>query len=188
MMYQHFILYKPYGMISQLGTHGYKNKRGLNELFSFPDGVQPIGRLDEDSEGLLLMTNDTKLSVHIRSSNIEKEYWVQLDGEITADAIQKLQTGIKLVIKKEAITTKPCKAWRIVNEPNFAPRYPATRAGAHRPSSWLAIVLVEGKFRQVRKMTAAVGFPSLRLVRVRIGNIKLDNLNVCEVKQVHSLI
>jgi 23S rRNA pseudouridine2457 synthase len=92
-----------------------------------------------------------------------------------------------LVIKKEAILTKPCKAWKI-EEPNFEERCPPTRAGHHRPYSWLAIVLQEGKFRQVRKMTAAVGFPTLRLVRVRIGDIRLDDMKPGEVTPKGALI
>ena len=186
-LHHHYILCKPYGMLSQLGTEGYKKKRGLSELFDFPKGVYPVGRLDEDSEGLLMMTSDSKLSVQIRSAAIEKEYWVQLDGEITNEAIEKLQKGLHLVIKKEAVLTKPCKAWKIV-EPSFEERYPPTRAGQHRPYSWLAIVLQEGKFRQVRKMTAAVGFPTLRLVRVRIGNIRLGNMKPGEVIYMDALI
>jgi 23S rRNA pseudouridine2457 synthase len=174
-------------MLSQLGTEGYKKKRGLSELFDFPKGVYPVGRLDEDSEGLLMMTSDSKLSVQIRSASIEKEYWVQLDGEITDEAIAQLQIGLHLVIKKETILTKPCKAWKI-NEPHFEERYPPTRAGHHRPYSWLAIVLYEGKFRQVRKMTAAVGFPTLRLVRVRIGDIRLDDMKTGEVRPMETLI
>ena len=184
--HHHYILYKPYGMLSQLGTEGYKRKRGLSELFDFPKGVYPVGRLDEDSEGLLMMTSDSKLSVQIRSAAIEKEYWVQLDGEISDEAIQQLQSGLHLVIKKEAILTKPCKAWKI-DEPHFEERYPPTRAGQHRPYSWLAIVLQEGKFRQVRKMTAAVGFPTLRLVRVRIGDISLNDMKPGEVRPMEAL-
>lgn len=183
----HYVLYKPFEMLSQLGTEGYKRKRGLAELFDFPKGVYPIGRLDEDSEGLLMMTSDNKLSVEIRSESVEKEYWVQLDGDITNEAIDKLQAGLHLVIKKEAIVSKPCKAWKITEEPHFEERFPPTRAGKHRPYSWLAIVLKEGKFRQVRKMTAAVGYPTLRLIRVRIGNIKLDEMKPGEVKQIDDL-
>ncbi len=183
-MHKHFIIYKPYGMLSQHGTKGYKKKRGLAELFDFPIGVQPVGRLDEDSEGLLLLTSDNKLNIHIRSKKIEKEYWVQLDGEITEDAILKLQSGVTITCDKLPYKTLPCKAWRINKDPDFPDRIPATRAGRHRPYSWLAIVLNEGKFRQVRKMTAAVGFPTLRLIRMRIGNIELGSMQPSEVKEV----
>ena len=171
-------------MLSQHGTAGYKKKRGLAELFDFPIGVQPVGRLDEDSEGLLLLTSDNKLNIHIRSKKIEKEYWVQLDGEITEDAILKLQSGVTITCDKLPYKTLPCKAWRINKDPDFPDRIPATRAGRHRPYSWLAIVLNEGKFRQVRKMTAAVGFPTLRLIRMRIGKIELGSMQPSEVKEI----
>lgn len=187
-MHQHFIIYKPYGMLSQHGTKSYKKKRGLAELFNFPKGVQPVGRLDEDSEGLLLLTSDNKLNIHIRSKQIEKEYWVQLDGEITNEAIEKLQHGITITSDKLPYQTLPCKSWRIIDEPNFPERIPATRAGRHRHYSWLSIVINEGKFRQVRKMTAAVGFPTLRLIRVRIGKIKLGNMQPEEVKKVDEFL
>jgi 23S rRNA pseudouridine2457 synthase len=182
-MYRHFIVYKPYEMLSQLGTEGYKKKRGLSELFSFPEKVQPIGRLDEDSEGLLLMTSDTKLSALVRGAKIEKEYWVQLDGAITDEAIEQLQKGVTITVDKLPYTTLSCRAWRVEGEPDFGPRVPPTRAGHHRPASWLAIVLKEGKHRQVRKMTAAVGFPTLRLVRIRIGRMNLDGMKPGDVKE-----
>ena len=186
-MHKHFIIFKPYGMLSQHGTKGYKKKRGLAELFDFPPGVQPVGRLDEDSEGLLLLTSDNKLNIHIRSRHIEKEYWVQLDGEVTDEAIEKLTGGVMITSEKLPYRTLPCKAWKI-SEPELSPRYPPTRAGRHRPASWLAIVLNEGKFRQVRKMTAAVGFPTLRLLRVRIGKIELGNMKPEEVKEVKGFL
>ena len=175
-------------MLSQRGTAGYKKKRGLDELFDFPKGVQPVGRLDEDSEGLLLLTSDNQLNIHIRSNEIEKEYWVQLDGEITDEAIEKLKAGVTITVDKQPYKTLPCKAWRIITEPTFPERIPPTRAGRHRPYSWLAIVLKEGKFRQVRKMTAAVGFPTLRLIRVRIGKMELGNMKPEEVKKVDAFL
>lgn len=187
-MYRHYIIYKPFKMLSQHGTEGYKKKRGLAELFSFPEKVQPIGRLDEDSEGLLLLTSDTKLSALVRGSKIEKEYWVQLDGAITPEAIEQLEKGVTITVDKLPYTTLPCKAWLVIPEPDFGPRNPPTRAGHHRPSSWLAVVLKEGKHRQVRKMTAAVGFPTLRLVRVRIGNTTLDNMKPGDVKEVREFL
>ncbi len=182
--FKHFILYKPFNMLSQHGTEGYRKKRGLSELFSFPEKVQPIGRLDEDSEGLLLLTSNTKLSALVRGSKFEKEYWMQLDGEITEDAITQLQNGVTITVDKLPYFTLPCKAWLIKIEPDFEERERPTRAGRHRPSSWLAIVLKEGKHRQVRKMTAAVGFPTLRLIRVRIGNTTLGKMKSGEVVEV----
>jgi len=181
-MHRNFVIYKPYGMLSQLNTKGYKKKKGLAELFAFPEGVQPVGRLDEDSEGLLLLTSDNAMNIHIRSTDIEKEYWVQLDGEITDAAIAKLEKGVIIKKEKENYLTLPCKVSKI---PELMPeRDPASRGGRHRPSTWISITIREGKFRQVRKMTAAVGYPTLRLVRVRIGKIRLGSMQPSEVKEV----
>jgi 23S rRNA pseudouridine2457 synthase len=171
-------------MLSQLGTEGYKKKRGLSELYNFPTGVQPVGRLDEESEGLLLMTSDTALSVQIRSKTVEKTYLVQVDGQITEEALQQLQAGISITKDKAPYTTLPCRAMRVGDEQPVHPRNPPTRAGRHRPGSWIELVLTEGKFRQVRKMTAAVGFPTLRLIRTRIGGISLDHLAPGEVQEI----
>lgn len=183
----HYKLYKPFGMLSQLGTEGYKNKRGLAELYPFPPGVQPVGRLDENSEGLLLLTSDNKLNIHIRSGVVEKEYWAQLDGEITDAAVAQLCDGVLITKDGEPYPTLPCKVMRIA-EPLLPPRNPPSRAGRHRPSSWISMVLTEGKFRQVRKMTAAVGFPTLRLVRGRIGQVQLGNMQPGEVQQVDAFL
>ncbi len=140
-----------------------------------------IGRLDYDSEGLLLLTTDGKLSELIRSKKVEKEYFVQVDGIIAAAAIQELREGV--TIQTEGITyhTKPCNANKLNHIPNLPKRAKSIRDDRHGPTSWLSIRLREGKFRQVRKMTAAVGFPTLRLVRVRIGDIKIDEMRAGEV-------
>lgn len=174
----HFKIYKPYGMLSQLGSNDAKEqrkKRFISELHDFPEGIMPIGRLDENSEGLLLLTTDGKLSDTINRSGIEKEYYAQLDGEITQIAIEHLQNGVEIGFEGKKYITKPSIVQKIE-----APALPVAsskiRLGRHRPNSWVSIILTEGKFRQVRKMTAAVGFPTLRLVRVRIGNTRLDDL------------
>lgn len=171
----HFKIYKPYGMLSQLHSNDPKevrNKLFLTDLYEFPEGIMPIGRLDEKSEGLLLLTTDGKLSDTINRSGIEKEYWVQVDGIIKSDAITALSTGVKIGIKGTRYLTKPCTVERI-DPPDAIPvADPRMRIERHRASSWIKIILTEGKFRQIRKMTAAVGFPTQRLIRVRIGNIK----------------
>lgn len=183
----HFKVYKPFGMLSQMGSNDAKearNKRFLGDLFDFPEGIMPIGRLDEKSEGLLLMTTDGKLSDTINRSGIEKEYYAQLDGEITVDAIEVLQKGVEIGFGGKRYHTKPCTVNKIY-APHFLPEPDhKLRIGRHRPTSWIGIVLTEGKFRQVRKMTAAVGFPTLRLVRVRIGRITLKDLAPLEVKEI----
>lgn len=172
----HFKVYKPYGMLSQLTSNNskeVKKKQFLSTLYDFPAGVMPIGRLDEKSEGLLLMTTDGKLSDTINRSGIEKEYYAQLDGLITEEAIRQLQLGVEIGFEGKKYQTKPCVV-EVITAPLQAKPDTRIRLGRHRPNSWVSIVLTEGKFRQVRKMTAAVGFPTLRLVRVRIGEIRLD--------------
>lgn len=166
-------------MLSQLDTgeeRQRRKKRLLRELFDFPEGSMPIGRLDEKSEGLLLITTDGKLSDTINNSGMEKEYLAQLDGCITLDAVAQLTTGISIGIFGKKYMTQPCSA-KIVKETPLLPEAdPLLRIGRHRPTSWISITITEGKFRQIRKMTAAVGFPTVRLVRVRIGNLLLGDL------------
>ena len=174
----HFKIYKPYGMLSQLNSNNAKElqkKKFLSELYDFPEGTMPIGRLDEKSEGLLLMTTDGKRSDTINCSGIEKEYYAQLDGDITSAAIDTLQKGIEIGFEGKKYITKTCTVKKI-ETPTLPEASEKIRLGRHRPNSWVSIILTEGKFRQVRKMTAAVGFPTLRLVRVRIGSTTLKNL------------
>jgi 23S rRNA pseudouridine2457 synthase len=183
-IHQHFIIHKPYGYLSQFKYELKRKKKLLGELHDFPEGIMAIGRLDEDSEGLLLLTTDGKMSEIVRSKKVEKEYYVQVDGIITEEAIQKMQNGVEIGFEGIKYMTKPCKAF-IVNEvPNFGERGKKIRDERHGPTSWASIVVTEGKFRQVRKMTAAVGFPTLRLVRVRVGNVHLNNLQAGEVLEV----
>ncbi|HHT9078261.1 pseudouridine synthase [Flavobacterium psychrophilum] len=180
-MHQHFIIHKPYGYLSQFKYELKRKKKLLGELYDFPEGIMAIGRLDEDSEGLLLLTTDGKMSEIVRSKKVEKEYYVQVDGLINQEAIEKMKNGVEIGFEGTKYMTKPCKAF-IVNEiPNFGERGKKIRDERHGPTSWASIVVTEGKFRQVRKMTAAVGFPTLRLVRVRVGNIHLGNLQAREV-------
>jgi 23S rRNA pseudouridine2457 synthase len=182
--HQHFIIHKPYGYLSQFKYELKRNKKLLGELYDFPAGTMAIGRLDEDSEGLLLITTDGKVSDHICSSKVDKEYYVQVDGLITPDAIMQLSKGVEIGFEGKKYLTKSCIANQLVFEPNFLPRSKKIRDDRHGPTSWVSITVNEGKFRQVRKMTAAVGFPTLRLVRVRIGNVKLNNLQSGEVIEV----
>jgi len=175
--HNHFILHKPYGYLSQFinNQNRRKNKRLLGKLYDFPEGTMAIGRLDETSEGLLCLSTDGKVSEHIRSSNVEKEYYVQVDGIITKEAIIQLQKGVEIGFNGQKYMTKPCKA-HLVNTVDHLPlANRKVRDERHGPKSWASITVTEGKFRQIRKMTAAVGFPTLRLVRVRIGNIHLTN-------------
>jgi 23S rRNA pseudouridine2457 synthase len=184
MSHQHFILHKPYGYLSQFIYELKRKKKLLGELYDFPEGTMAIGRLDEDSEGLLLLTTDGKVSEQIRSRKVDKEYYVQVDGIITQEAIDNIKKGVEIGFNGTKYITKPCEARLIPEVPNFGARGKKIRDERHGPTSWASITVNEGKFRQVRKMTAAVGFPTLRLVRVRIGSVYLNNLQSGEVIEV----
>ena len=144
-----------------------------------------IGRLDEKSEGLLLLTTDGKVSNHICSDRIEKEYYAQLDGEITKEAIGQLIQGVEIGFDGKKYVTQPCEVKLLSETPNFPERSKKIRDERHGPTSWISITLTEGKFRQVRKMTSAVDFPTLRLVRVRIGDIFLGKMEIGEVNEIN---
>jgi 23S rRNA pseudouridine2457 synthase len=178
-------------MLSQLSSNEerqLRNKTFLSELYNFPAGIMPVGRLDEKSEGLLLLTTDGKLSDILNRSGIEKEYYVQLDGEITNMAIETLTKGVEIGFKGIRYTTKPCAVKKLDEAPTLSEPDKRIRLARHRPNSWVCITITEGKFRQVRKMTAAVGFPTLRLVRVRIGKLLLGNMPEGEVQQIETLV
>ena len=183
-MHKHFILNKPYGYLSQFIYQLKRNKKLLGELYDFPEGTMAIGRLDEDSEGLILLTTDGMMSELVRSKKVDKEYYVQVDGIITQEAIDKIQNGVEIGFKGSKYKTKPCTAFLISEVPNFGERGKKIRDERHGPTSWASITLNEGKFRQVRKMTSAVGFPTLRLVRIRIGNVYLNDLKSGEVNEI----
>lgn len=186
MEHRHFKLFKPYGYLSQFQTNAKHevNKKFLGELYNFPEGTMAIGRLDKDSEGLLLLTTDGKVSYNITSSKTDKEYYVQVDGEITREAISQLEQGVTISHKNEFYKTKSCKVIPLQQIPNFPLRLKKIRDERHGKTSWISITIREGKFRQVRKMTAQVGFPTLRLVRIRIGTITLDGLTMGEVQEL----
>ena len=162
---------KPYGVLSQFTPEA--GHRALNE-FGFPAGVYAAGRLDHDSEGALLLTDNGKLIKKLLDPKFEhpRTYLVQVDGQITPEALQQLSKGV--VIK--GYRTKPCKAEMAVPPEDLWERVPPIRYRANIPTSWIKITLIEGKNRQVRHATAAVGFPTLRLIRVQIGNISLGDL------------
>ena len=155
----------------------------MGELYDFPEGTMAIGRLDEDSEGLLFLTTNGKVSHQVRSKKVEKEYYVQVDGIITQSAIDILKNGVEIGFKGTKYITKPCKAFLIDGTPDLPMADRKVRDERHGPKSWASIIVTEGKFRQVRKMTAKVGFPTLRLIRYRIGEVTLK-INSGDVKEV----
>ncbi|RXG23424.1 pseudouridine synthase [Leeuwenhoekiella aequorea] len=181
---KHYLLFKPYGVISQLGSndlHQTRKKKFLAELYDWPSGSMPIGRLDEKSEGLLLMTTDGKLSDLINRSGIEKEYYALVDGDPNEYELDQLRAGIKIGFDGKKYITKPCTVKRIEQLPNFPERGKKIRDARHGPTTWLSIIIKEGKFRQVRKMTSAINCPTLRLVRVRVGNLNLSTMQPGDV-------
>lgn len=181
---KYFILYKPYGVLSQF-TQEVEGQRVLGELYDFPKDVYAVGRLDRDSEGLLLLTNDNKLNHRLLNPSFkhERTYWVQVEGQITAEAIRDLRGGVDIRINKKIHHTLPAKAKEIA-EPSLPDRDPPIRFRQNIPTSWVEIKLVEGKNRQVRRMCAKVGFPVLRLVRAAIKKIELRDMQVGEVKEL----
>ncbi|CAH8293386.1 23S rRNA pseudouridine2457 synthase [Mariniflexile fucanivorans] len=185
-LHRHFIIYKPYGVLSQFGSNDSKqqSKKFLGILQDFPEGIMPIGRLDEKSEGLLLLTTDGKMSDFVNSQKVEKEYYTLVNGAITEFEIEQLKAGVEIGFDGRKYQTKPCKVFKLNEDPKLPERSKKIRDARHGPTSWISITLNEGKFRQVRKMTSAVGFPTLRLVRVRVGNIHLNEMQVGEVVAV----
>jgi 23S rRNA pseudouridine2457 synthase len=174
--------HKPYGVLSQFTPDGSPN-RTLAE-FGFPKGVYPIGRLDADSEGLLLLSDEAALNerlLHPRHAH-EREYWAQVERVPEAAALAELGRGVIV----QGHRTLPCRARLLDPQPAIPPRDPPIRFRKNVPDCWIALELVEGKNRQVRRMTAAIGHPTLRLVRVRIGGFQLGELAAGAWRELHA--
>jgi 23S rRNA pseudouridine2457 synthase len=164
--------HKPFGVLSQFTPDGSPN-RPLAE-FGFPPRVYPVGRLDADSEGLLLLSDEPDLNerlLHPRHAH-EREYWAQVERIPAPAVLEQLARGVVIQGHK----TLPCRAWLLEPQPQMPPREPPIRFRKSVADCWIGLELVEGKNRQVRRMTAAVGHPTLRLVRVRIGRFTLGEL------------
>lgn len=160
-------LHKPYGVLSQF-TPDHPGQRTLAE-FGLPAGVYPLGRLDRDSEGLLLLSDEPGLNSRLLDprQGHPRTYWAQVERTIDENALRQLRSGVLI----EGRRTLPARAEAI--HPDVPPRDPPIRHRANIPTSWLALELTEGRNRQVRRMTAAAGFPTLRLIRMRIGRFEL---------------
>jgi 23S rRNA pseudouridine2457 synthase len=177
-----FLVYKPFGVLSQF-TDPVGGKQTLAGLYDFPKNVYPIGRLDEDSEGLLLLSDEPQMNARVLRSGMEKEYWVQVEGIPDAAALKQLEAGVTIRAKKQTHTVSALSARILEPPPVMPPRNPPIRYRATVPDTWISLLIDEGKNRQVRRMTAAVGHPTLRLVRWRIGSWTLDGMEVGEVRK-----
>lgn len=164
--------HKPYGVLSQFTPDGSKH-RALSG-FDFPDGVYAIGRLDAESEGLLLLSDEAEINarlLHPRNAHV-RTYWAQVERVPDSAALRQLEAGVMIGGRR----TLPCRAYLLDAQPQIPPRDPPIRFRKNVPDAWIALELVEGKNHQVRRMTAAVGHPTLRLIRVQIGKLALGDL------------
>lgn len=188
-MHRHFLIHKPYGYISQFSS-AEKNahkKKFLGDLYQVPEDTMAIGRLDEPSEGLLLLTTDGKESERVRSKSVEKEYYVQVDGVLVQEAIDELIKGVEIGVEGKKYLTLPCESKMIKSPQKLPHRAKKIRDDRHGPTSWASVTITEGKFRQVRKMFSAIGFPVLRLIRIRVGKMYLKEIpesGILEVKEI----
>jgi 23S rRNA pseudouridine2457 synthase len=172
-------LHKPYGVLSQFTPEPGSRWRTLAD-FGLPKGVYPLGRLDADSEGLLLLADEPGLNSRLLDPERghPREYWVQVERVPDAEALARLAAGVVL----DGRPTRPCRVRRLDPAPALPPRDPPVRFRKNVPDCWLALELTEGRNRQVRRMTAAVGHPTLRLVRASIGALKLGELGLAPGK------
>jgi len=172
---KYIIFYKPYGVLCQFTDDSTSPRPTLKEYIDIPE-VYSVGRLDFDSEGLLLLTNDGQLKHRLIDPQFEhpRTYWVQVEKTPTEESLQKLRSGVTI----QGYRTKPAIAKLLDTEPELPERNPPIRFRANIPTAWIEMTLTEGKNRQVRKMTAAVGFPTLRLVRVAIAHLSLGDLAI----------
>jgi 23S rRNA pseudouridine2457 synthase len=176
--FRYFIIYKPYGMLSQF-TQEVPGQLTLKALSPpLPPGIYPVGRLDKDSEGLLILSDDASLNQKLLNPKHRhpRTYLVQVEGIPSPEAIRKLQQGLIIKTEKGPYQTLPAAVALLAHAPDLPKREPPVRYRASVPDSWLEITLTEGKNRQVRRMCAAVGYPVLRLVRVRIAQVKLGKM------------
>lgn len=181
-MARYYIVYKPFGVVTQFSGEG----QTLASLFAFPKEVYPVGRLDKDSEGLLLVTDDKFLNNQLLNPRFghQRTYFAQVEGIPEGEAIQQLGQGVTITVEGKAYHTKMAIAKALVEEPNLPERNPPIRYRKSVPDSWISLTLIEGKNRQVRKMTAAVGYPTLRLVRWSIEKVNIEGFQSGEVREI----
>lgn len=182
----YYIVYKPYGMLSQFTEESPGQLTLAHLSFTFPDDVYPVGRLDRDSEGLLLLTNDKSLNQQLLNPRNKKPktYLVQVEGVPTPEALKKLEAGIELTINKKTFRTRRAAVSRLSAPPAVPERNPPIRFRKSVPDTWIQITIHEGKNRQVRKMFAAIGYPVLRLIRTNLAGLSVQKLLPGETKPI----
>jgi len=187
-MYKYYILNKPFGTLSQF-TREHPSHQVLADHYSFPKDVYPIGRLDRDSEGLLLLSNDKKLVKSLLSpeSKVWKTYWVQVEGIPEEKSLELLRQGIEIRVNKKRHKCKPAKVRRFSDPPNIWDRDPPIRVRKNIPDSWLEIKIQEGKNRQIRRMFATIGFPVMRVNEFAIRRHTLAEMNPGQGKELKKL-
>ncbi|UJP65690.1 pseudouridine synthase [Mongoliitalea daihaiensis] len=181
MPYRYFVIYKPFGILSQFSG----DQETLKDVFNFPPEVYPVGRLDKDSEGLLLITDDKALNNFLLHPVFghKRSYLVQVEGVPTQEEVQALENGVEITVDGKQYKTKKAFAKILEAIPVLPERNPPIRFRKSVPDSWISLSLLEGKNRQVRKMTAAIGFPTLRLVRWSMENLTIEGYEVGEVRE-----
>ncbi len=181
--HRYFAIYKPYGMLSQFTPEA--GHRALGELYKFPKDVYPVGRLDTDSEGLLILTNDTALNKRLldpKNGHL-RTYHAQVEGVANHEHMNQLIQGVTISSKGKEFHVKATNA-NVLDDPGYDERVPPIRFRLNVPTSWIELTITEGKNRQVRKMTAAVQLPTLRLVRVALGELNINHLQGQPVKEM----
>lgn len=188
-MHRYFLIHKPYGMLSQFTVDSKKYKTLADLGFEFPKDVYAVGRLDADSEGLLLLTNDKAVNHRLLQpgNGHKRTYFVQVDFAVTEAALSQLRNGVNISINGESYHTKSAGAEMIQKPDWIGERVPAVRFRKEIPTSWISITLREGKNRQVRRMTASVGHPTLRLVRQSIEQHAVDLIQPGEVIELNKI-
>ena len=185
-MNRYYVISKPFGFLSQF-TKEVPDHKVLSDLFKFPKDVYPVGRLDRDSEGLLLLTNDKRMNKDLLdpSSKKKKTYWVQVEGVPSNSDLDTLRNGrLTIRINKKDHKCAPAKLRLLGETVDLPNRNPPIRTRENIPTFWVQIELTEGKNRQVRKMFAKIGYPVLRLVRVKIGGINIEGMQIGDVREL----
>jgi len=188
MTLKYYVIYKPFGMLSQFSKEEESNVTLADLKMTFDKDIYPVGRLDKDSEGLLILTNDKKLTDTLLKP--ENKHWrtylVQVEKIPTENSLRHLRKGVLIKLKKRAYKTQPAKAELLATPPRLPERTPPIRVRKEIPTAWLQISLTEGKNRQVRRMTAKVGFPTLRLVRHNIVDLTIGNMVPGQIKSLEA--